>query len=84
MHSLTKYKKTLYYFYLTSKLHCSYLFRLEQDKSAEAAEAIRNLVLMVASLSMCGYTELRPSPASMGSLFQIMGFTMPQPSGRGQ
>lgn len=59
------------------------LLRLEQDKSAEAAEAIRNLVLMVASLSMCGYTELRPSPASIGSLFHIMGFTLPQPSGRG-
>lgn len=57
--------------------------RLEQDKSSEAGEAIRNLVLMVASLCMCGYTELRPSPASNGSLFKMMGFTLPQPQGRG-
>nr|CAD7590088.1 unnamed protein product [Timema genevievae] len=57
--------------------------RLEQDSTSEAQEAIRNLVLMVASLSMCGYIELRPSQASMGSLFQMMGFTLPLPSGRG-
>jgi hypothetical protein len=44
---------------------------------------MRNLVLMVASLAMCGQTELRPSQASMGSLFQMLGFTLPQPSGRG-
>lgn len=60
-----------------------FLLKLEQDKSAESTEAIRNLVLMVASLSMCGYIELRPSPASVSSLFQILGFTLPQPLGRG-
>lgn len=57
--------------------------RLEQNKSGESSEAIRNLVLMIASLSMCGYTELRPSPASVSSLFQMLGFTLPQPQGRG-
>ncbi|RZF45662.1 hypothetical protein LSTR_LSTR010613 [Laodelphax striatellus] len=60
-----------------------FLLKLEQEKPPESTEAIRNLVLMIASLSMCGYTELKPSPASMGSLFQILGFTLPQPAGRG-
>jgi len=58
--------------------------RLEQDSSAESQEAIRNLILMVASLTMCGYIELRPSQASTGSLFQMFGFAVPQPSGRGE
>ncbi|XP_051170147.1 WD repeat and FYVE domain-containing protein 3 [Leptopilina boulardi] len=57
--------------------------RLEQDNRAEAQDAIRNLVLMLASLTMCGHTELKPSQASMGSLFQMFGFTLPQPSNRG-
>jgi hypothetical protein len=60
------------------------LVRLEQDSSAESQEAIRNLVLMVASLTMCGYKQLRPSEASLSSLFQMDGFTLPQPSGRGE
>lgn len=59
--------------------------RLDQDreKSTEAQEAVRNLILMVTSLCMCGYMELKPSQASMGSLFQLQGFNLPQPSGRG-
>ncbi|XP_058804217.1 WD repeat and FYVE domain-containing protein 3 isoform X1 [Phymastichus coffea] len=57
--------------------------RLEQDDKAEAQDAIRNLVLMLASLTMCGHTELKPSTASMGSLFQMLNFTLPQPSNRG-
>lgn len=56
---------------------------MEQDNRAEAQDAIRNLVLMLASLTMCGHTELKPSQASMGSLFQMLGFTLPQPSNRG-
>jgi hypothetical protein len=57
--------------------------RLEQDGKAEAQDAIRNLVLMLASLTMCGHIELKPSTASMGSLFQMLNFTLPQPSNRG-
>lgn len=38
---------------------------------------------MVTSLCMCGYIELKPSQASTGSLFQMQGFLLPQPSGRG-
>nr|XP_018916724.1 PREDICTED: WD repeat and FYVE domain-containing protein 3 [Bemisia tabaci] len=58
-----------------------FLFNLEGG--SEAQEVIRNVVLMIASLAMCGYNELRPSQASAGSLFQILGFTVPQPAGRG-
>lgn len=38
---------------------------------------------MLVPLTMCGHTELKPSQASMGSLFQMLGFTLPQPSNRG-
>ncbi|KAG8229679.1 hypothetical protein J437_LFUL010268 [Ladona fulva] len=48
-----------------------FLLRLEQDSSAEAQEAIRNLVLIVASLTMCGYIELKPSQASLALFFNI-------------
>ncbi|CAH1175861.1 unnamed protein product [Phaedon cochleariae] len=60
-----------------------FLLKLENDNSNEAQESIRNLVLMVASLCTCGYIELKPSQASTGSLFQMQGFNLPQPSGRG-
>ncbi|KAB0793199.1 hypothetical protein PPYR_12819 [Photinus pyralis] len=60
-----------------------FLLKLESERSNEAQESVRNLVLMVTSLCMCGYIELKPSQASTGSLFQMQGFTLPQPSGRG-
>ncbi|XP_019753468.2 WD repeat and FYVE domain-containing protein 3 isoform X1 [Dendroctonus ponderosae] len=60
-----------------------FLLKLEHEKSAEAQEAIRNSVLMITSLCMCGYIELKPSQASTGSLFLMPGFILPQPSGRG-
>lgn len=60
-----------------------FLLRLETENSKEAHEAVRNLVLMITSLCMCGYIELKPSQASSGSLFQMPGFVLPQPSGRG-
>uniref|UniRef100_T1IYC2 Alfy-like armadillo-like repeat domain-containing protein n=1 Tax=Strigamia maritima TaxID=126957 RepID=T1IYC2_STRMM len=61
-----------------------FLLRLEQDKNEEAKEALRNLVFLVASLTTCGFVELKPSQASTtGSLFQIPGFQLPYPSGRG-
>lgn len=66
---------------LKKKHGCCY--RLENEKSNEAQEAVRNLVVMVTSLCMCGYIDLKPSQASMGSLFQMPGFVLPQPSGRG-
>ncbi|GAB6019627.1 hypothetical protein CHUAL_001189 [Chamberlinius hualienensis] len=60
-----------------------FLLRLEQSTEEESQEALRNLVLLVASLAMCGYIELKPSLASTGSLFQMQGFHIAQPSGRG-
>lgn len=60
-----------------------FLLRLENEHSNEAQESVRNLVLMITSLCMCGYIELKPSQASTGSLFQMPGFVLPQPSGRG-
>lgn len=61
----------------------AYVSRLELEPSGgEAQEATRNLVLMLASLATCGFVELRP--ASVGSLFHIAGFTIPQPSARGE
>ncbi|KAJ8676714.1 hypothetical protein QAD02_012501 [Eretmocerus hayati] len=71
------------YIFLSEFLLKNASSRLEQDNRTEAQDAIRNLVLMLASLTMCGHTELKPSTASMGSLFQILGFTLPQPSNRG-
>ncbi|CAN7990250.1 unnamed protein product, partial [Ixodes pacificus] len=58
-----------------------FLLRLEQNSSQEACEALRNLAVLMTSLTTCGYFELKPSQASTGSLFQIPGFTLPQPSG---
>ncbi|XP_066304852.1 WD repeat and FYVE domain-containing protein 3-like isoform X4 [Branchiostoma lanceolatum] len=60
-----------------------FLLRLEQTTQEEAREALRNLVLLVSSLSMCGYLELKPSTANSGAPFQQPGFTVPQPTGQG-
>ncbi|UYV62149.1 WDFY3 [Cordylochernes scorpioides] len=58
-----------------------FLLRMEQDESQDACQALRNLVLLIASLATCGHLELKPSQAS--SLFQIPSFQLPQPSGQG-
>lgn len=62
-----------------------FLMKLEQErqKNDEAEPAIRNLVLMVASLCMCGHIELRPSQNQSNALFQMQGFQVPQNSSRG-
>ena len=55
-----------------------------QDTDPESNEAIRNLVLLVASLSFCGHTELPPaSVAATSSLYQLPDFEMPVPENRG-
>ncbi len=44
----------------------------------------RNLVLLVASLSFCGHTELAmPAAAASSSLYQLPDFQMPLPENRG-
>lgn len=45
---------------------------------------MRNLVLIIASLSMSGYNELKPNQDQTDSMFQLLGFTFPQPMGRGK
>lgn len=61
-----------------------FLLKLEADRSKfqnnDSNAAIRNLVLMIASLCVCGYNELRPSQSQSNPLFQIQGFKMPQVS----
>ena len=57
---------------------------MEQDESEEAIQALRNLVLLVGSLTTCGFIELKPTTTSSGSLFQMPGFTVPQPAGKGE
>ena len=57
--------------------------RLELDTCEEAVQALRNLLLLVGSLTTCGYTEIKPSTASSGSIYQIPGFALPQPAGKG-
>ncbi|XP_035209151.1 WD repeat and FYVE domain-containing protein 3-like, partial [Stegodyphus dumicola] len=58
-----------------------FLLRLEQNTSEEACEALRNIVLLIASLTSCGYIELKPSHASTGSLYSLPGFQIPHLSG---
>lgn len=62
-----------------------FLLKLEAEraKNSDVSAAIRNLVLMIASLCMCGFNELRPSQSQSNPLFQIQGFQMPQTSSRG-
>lgn len=44
---------------------------------------MRNFVLIIASLSMSGYIELKPSQDQSDPMFQLLGFSFPQPTGRG-
>lgn len=62
----------------------NFIFSLENDECSEALEAMRNLVLIIASLSMSGYNELKPNQDQANSMFQLLGFTFPQPMGRGK
>ncbi|XP_052816149.1 WD repeat and FYVE domain-containing protein 3-like isoform X4 [Mya arenaria] len=59
-----------------------FILRLELDVSEESVQALRNLVLLVGSLTTCGYAEIKPSTAATGSIYQIPGFTLPQPAGK--
>jgi len=56
---------------------------MEKTDSEESLQALRNLVLLVGSLSTCGFVELKPN-AKADCLYQMPGFVVPQPSGTGQ
>ena len=61
-----------------------FLLKTEKDTDLESSEAVRNLVLLVASLTFCGHTELPPPTAAVtSSLYQLPGFTTPVPENRG-
>jgi len=55
---------------------------MEKTDSEESLQALRNLVLLVGSLSTCGFVEIKPN-SKADSLYQMPGFTVPQPSGTG-
>ena len=59
--------------------------RLEQTSQSEWSETARNLVLLIASLSFCGFTEMKPSSSTSPStfLFQMENFQMPEPENKG-
>jgi hypothetical protein len=51
--------------------------RLETDLTSESQEAIRNLILVVASLAMCGNVPLKPNMANFNSPFSLPTFQLP-------
>lgn len=63
---------------------CSINFRFDNARSQtlEIQAAIRNLVLMISSLCMCGYHELRPPAAQFNTVFKLQNFQLPQASSR--
>jgi hypothetical protein len=69
---------------LLSDICIFYFLRLELDTCTESQQALRNLLLLVGSLTTCGYLELKPNQASSGSLYQMPGFSHPQPAGKGK
>ena len=67
------------------ELLCKYCFSsIDASSNEENREALRNLVLLVASLTFCGYTELKmPASVSSLSLYQLDSFEQPEPINRG-
>ena len=59
-----------------------YLLFLEGKSDEEAKEALRNVVLLVQSLTMCGFLDLAPSLTD-GGPFQDEEFEVPVPTGNG-
>ena len=60
------------------------IYRLEAMKDEESIHSLRNLVLLISSLTMCGYQELRPSSIVLEAPFQVPGFMLPAPSSSGE
>ena len=62
-----------------------FLLNVDQ-KDEESREALRNLVLLVASLTFCGHTELKIQStlaSSASTLYQMDSFELPEPTNRG-
>ena len=59
-----------------------YLLLLEKKDDGEAREALRNVVLLMQSLTMCGFLDLAPSLTD-GGPFQDEEFEVPVPTGNG-
>ena len=62
------------------------MLRLEEVATVENAEIrqqLRHLVLPVTSLALSGHQELKPQSAVGTGLFQMPGFSIPEPQGRG-
>ncbi|XP_068150456.1 LOW QUALITY PROTEIN: WD repeat and FYVE domain-containing protein 3 [Drosophila tropicalis] len=57
-------------------------FDNSRSQSLEIQAAIRNLVLMISSLCMCGFYELRPPAAQFNTAFKLQNFQLPQASSR--
>ncbi|ALC38357.1 bchs [Drosophila busckii] len=53
-----------------------------RSQTLEIQAAIRNLVLMISSLCMCGFYELRPPAAQFNTVFKLQNFQLPQASSR--
>ena len=59
-------------------------FSMNIDEDEETREAMRNLVLLVASLTFCGHIQLKMSSvATSTSLYQLESFEIPEPQNKG-
>ena len=56
---------------------------MEKTDNEESIQALRNLVLLIGSLSTCGFIELKPS-SKTDLLYQMPDFCVPQPLGKGK
>ncbi|XP_063969658.1 WD repeat and FYVE domain-containing protein 3-like isoform X2 [Lytechinus pictus] len=60
-----------------------FVLRLEAMSTEESLHSLRNLVLLISSLTSCGFQELRPSSIVYDAPFQQPNFSLPQPTGKG-
>ncbi len=61
-----------------------FLLRIDSTTDEESKEALRNLVLLIASLTFCGHADLKmPSSIVSAALYQLDSFEQPEPVNRG-
>ncbi|KAJ8022395.1 WD repeat and FYVE domain-containing protein 3 [Holothuria leucospilota] len=61
-----------------------FALKLEEMTTEESKHSMRHLMFLMASLTTCGFRELRPNSAVLEAPFQQPGFTFPVPCGKGQ